>query len=376
MNLENLIKRQNNNIKSSIETLSNLPYRNEPYSAKNWGHVRHTICSYPSKMKPSIAYYLVSLFSNPGDTVLDPFSGVGTIPFEASLNGRVGIGLDLSPLAFNVTNSKLHKMNERKIFEIISSLKSKIRTTNDVELLECEAKEYYHEDTYKEILIAKEFFSSLSESPEKSFVLSCLLHILHGNRPYALSRRSHNIIPIPPKGEFIYKSLIISLSDKVNAMLKVPLPFEFREGYAFLGDATKIPLENESISSIITSPPFLGTTDFLRQNRIRLWFLGWDKEVLSAKKKHSNFLEYNKLSLYPSIFSEFYRLLQTDGIVVMHLGIYKKFDMASSLKPILEEKGFEYMGLVNEDSGHLKTYGRTDRGGTHTHQFLVMRKMK
>ena len=42
--------------------------------------------------------------------VLDPLCGVGTIPFEACLQGRVGIGNDLSELAYVVTKPKLKSL--------------------------------------------------------------------------------------------------------------------------------------------------------------------------------------------------------------------------------------------------------------------------
>ena len=364
----------NNGFVKEMKTLSNLPYRSKPYSAKNWGHVRHTLCSYPSKIKPAIAYYLVKLFSGPADIILDPFSGVGTIPFEACLNKRKGIGIDLSPLAFHVTNGKIHNIDKSKVKEEIEKIRDKIEKTKDIELLDCEARTFYHPITYREILIARNYFLNNEIIPERSFVLSCVLHILHGNRPYALSRRSHNIIPISPKGDFVYKSLIKSLEEKSNRMLKRNLPIDFIDGDAFNGDVCNMKIESNSINRIITSPPFLGTTEFLRHNRIRLWFCGWDSDKIIKLKKKSHFLEFNGLQLYPKIFREFERVLTTDGLLVLHLGIYKNENMAASLIPIGEDHGFSLLGVINEDSTHLETHGRTDRGGTHTHQFLIMQK--
>lgn len=358
----------------SMMKLAEYPYHYKPYSARNWGHIRHTLCSYPSKIKPSIAHYLVILFSKPHEIVLDPFSGVGTIPFEACLNTRKGIGIDLSPFAFNVTNSKVHKINKLKVNDIIEEIRKEIEILREIEIPECEAKPFYHPDTFKEILIAKKYFQNNNISPEKSFVFSCLLHILHGNRPYALSRRSHNIIPIPPKGDFIYKSLIKSLSEKTDRLLEKALPDGFTEGSAFLGDACDMEIESKSIDKIITSPPFLGTTEFLRQNRIRLWFCGWDADKITALKRSSHFLEYNELKLYPKIFAEFNRVLKKDGLIVLHSGVYKNKNMAMSLIPIAKKNDFKILGLINEDSSHLENHGRTDRGGTHTHQFLILKK--
>lgn len=39
--------------------------------------------------------------SNPGDTVLDPFGGLMTVPYRALLKCRKGIGIELNPQYFN-----------------------------------------------------------------------------------------------------------------------------------------------------------------------------------------------------------------------------------------------------------------------------------
>lgn len=76
-------------------------------------------------------------------------------------------------------------------------------------------KDYFEPKTLKEILLARKFFI---ENPPKdqseALVVSSLLHILHGNRPYALSRRSHGITLFSPAGNFEYKSLISQLKTR------------------------------------------------------------------------------------------------------------------------------------------------------------------
>ncbi len=44
--------------------------------------------------------------SAPGK-LLDPFSGVGTIPFEARLSGHVAYGFEISPAALIISRAKL-----------------------------------------------------------------------------------------------------------------------------------------------------------------------------------------------------------------------------------------------------------------------------
>ena len=40
---------------------------------------------------------LINRFSNPGDLVLDPFGGLGTVPYRALHLGRRGRGVELNP---------------------------------------------------------------------------------------------------------------------------------------------------------------------------------------------------------------------------------------------------------------------------------------
>src|SRR5439155_493846 len=82
-----------------------LPHAAEPYCRRNWGGQLHSLCSYQGKLKPSIAHFLVKWFTSPGDRVLDPMAGVGTIPLEARRLGRIGLANDLSPLADTIARA-------------------------------------------------------------------------------------------------------------------------------------------------------------------------------------------------------------------------------------------------------------------------------
>src|SRR2546428_1323720 len=259
--------------KSGVEELRALPYKKGDYASRAWGHPFHTFVSYPSKLKPSIAHFLVRLFTRPGEKVLDPFSGVGTIPFEASLQGRIGIGADLGPIGFHATRAKVSPPALTKVESTVQVLR-KFIASNKGRFSEADAEkelvEYYHPETLLELLAAREYFAS-RDSDADSFVLASLLHILHGNRPYALSRRSHNIMPWPPRGEFVYKSVADYTAVKALRMASCALPPTFRRGRSLLADVTEVPIEAAAAAATLTSPPFQWNRDFLRMNRIRLW---------------------------------------------------------------------------------------------------------
>lgn len=360
-------------IHKSIRILESLPYKKGVYASRNWGHRLHSLLSYPSKLKPSIAYFLITLFTKEGEKIFDPFSGVGTIPFEACSQGRVGIGSDLSPIAYQATWAKVDPPIEEDIIPQLIFLEQFIEENKShIELdVEDEIITYYHPDTLNEILAAKKFFE-INHDQNLSFLIACTLHILHGNRPYALSRRSHNIMPWPPKGPTVYKSLMKSLNEKVHRMLK-PLPIKFVRGKALNDNVSHLSLSEESVDCILTSPPFFGNRDFLRMNRIRLWFGGWTYKTQNDVK--SEFLEHKKdFEIYNDVFIEFYRVLKPDSLCILHLGVVKSVDMAKNLIPFAKKHGFNVLKTIYEDASKLESHGIVHRGATQKHQFLVLKK--
>src|SRR5512134_2813694 len=72
-----------------------------------WGHSLHPMCSYLASFPAALAHAFVARYSRPGDVVLDPFSGRGTVPLQAAAEGRIGVGNDLNPFAHLLTAAKV-----------------------------------------------------------------------------------------------------------------------------------------------------------------------------------------------------------------------------------------------------------------------------
>lgn len=364
---------------------STLPYQVYPYSKRNWGHPLHSLCSYQSKLKPAIARFLIEYFTQEKQTILDPFGGVGTLPFETCLQGRKGISNDISEVAHYNAMAKIGKINQKEVASELKKLERYIKQhlvseeeAKSVELkINRDIKEYYHPLTFREILTARGYYK---ENPPKdssrAFVVSCLLHILHGNRPYALSRRSHGITPFAPTGPFVYKSLIEKLNEKVNRMLKMTYPKSFIKGRSFNKSVfdTQEEFKNLKIDAIITSPPFFESTRFHTSNWIRSWFCGWEQEDFNLKK--NDFLEVIQskgLAIYKKIFEIFYKLLPPKGLCIMHLGSTHSCDMGLELKKYAVDY-FRPIDLIYEHVGDREKHGIRDQGVTKRHQFLFLER--
>jgi hypothetical protein len=366
---------------------SELPYRVRPFSKRNWGHPLHSLCSYQGKLKPALAHHLIARFTRPGATVLDPLGGVGTVAFEACIAGRRGISNDVSPVATTCATAKLGVPAPGAVFALLGRLERALarrkvpRRRRSLPSLNGSLESYYHPRTLEDVLRARAFFlaegiAPAPRTPEEGLVLASLLHILHGNRPYALSRRSHPITPFAPSGPVVARPLVPRLRAKVERSLAVERPPNFAEGLALQGDFRELPgkIEPGSVDAVITSPPFVESTRFWLANWIRLWFCGWEPEDFTEQGRPAEFLEVRQRrsrAVYAELFEALASLLRPRGLAVLHLGATARIDMGRELALLARER-FSVVGLFHEDVAAIERHGLTDQGATREHELLFL----
>lgn len=360
-----------------------IPHQKHPFSKRNWGHSLHSLCSYQGKMKPSLAHFLVKTFIPENGVMLDPFAGVGTIPFESALNGHRAYGFEISPAARIIASAKVGRANIEECQCLLDKLDDYIKThkvsENEYDNAEAVAfnksiVDYYEKNTLKEILLARRFFMENPPiSTSECLVVASLLHILHGNRPYALSRRSHSITPFSPRGPFEYRPLMARLHEKVKRSFNVEYPDSFIGGKIHHQDATKWwPREIENLDAIITSPPFFDSTRFYLANWLRLWFCGWNiKDFRSKPLMFVDERQKVEFSVYEPIFRQARERLKKDGVVVFHLGKSRKCNMSEQLSKIAL-KWFRLVDIFSENVQHCESHGIKDKGTVEEHQYLVL----
>lgn len=363
-----------------------LPHRNQPFASRAWGHPLHSLCSYQGKLKPSLAHWLVREFTSPGDVVLDPLAGVGTIPFEASLAGRYGISNDLSPFAATVAAAKLRPISANQVDAQLQLLGERMAAValTDADYraadfgLNATVRDYYHPDTLDEVLRARRVFldeeHSVGDGSINPFVWASILHILHGNRPYALSRTSHSITPFSPTGPVIYKPLMGKVRERIERALSSPLPPDFRTGDAIWGDFRDLPTTlSEPVDAIITSPPFTGMR-FDRPNWLRLWFCGWLAD--DFHNRSLQFLEREQtkgFDCYVDFYNTCRATLRDNGQLIIHVGSGGNTDLVEALRDLATAQ-FRLVGEVIEDVADLEQHGLKDKGRRTTAHHLLFLK--
>ncbi len=67
----------------------------------------HNVADYPTKILPQVMGEFVERLSAPGELIVDPFAGGGTIAVECALRHRRSISIDINPQALSVARKKL-----------------------------------------------------------------------------------------------------------------------------------------------------------------------------------------------------------------------------------------------------------------------------
>lgn len=111
-----------------FETLE--PDKNILYNIKAKSHPAHyLIHKYWGRKPYNVISTYITHFTEPGDTVLDPFMGSSMVPIESIKNGRFGIGVDINPISKFIGKNTVSKVDieefNKSAFNIINNLKEK-----------------------------------------------------------------------------------------------------------------------------------------------------------------------------------------------------------------------------------------------------------
>lgn len=309
--------------KNPIKLLSQLPWKQGEYVKQSWPNWLHHLSPYAGRMTPQMAHWLIRIFSKKNDIILDPFCGIGTIPLEANMLSRRSIGFDLNPYAYLIASAK---MERRKIDRHVRYL-SNLKLVPNKKLLKT-VPEWVHEYYNKETLIELLTLIDILKKRNEKFLLGCLIGVAQGHRIGHISKPSALTLPYRPKPDDpgIYKEVVPRLINKIKRMYKDGFE-DISSGIIKKIDARKMPLKDNSVDCVISSPPYLDNLDYVNANRLRLALLGIYEE---KAKKLSLKLKYRKepyLEMMNDVCSEISRVLKHKNYCVLVIGdVHNKKD--------------------------------------------------
>lgn len=266
-------------------------------ASKQWGHAFHAMCSYMAMFPPSLPHYFIQKFTRPGDVVLDPFCGRGTTPLQACVTGRIGIGVDLNPLAYVLTRAKVEAPPPAHLEARLRALENDMfygETEHEPEKI----RMLFHPSTLRQLVHLKQVLDLAD--PCDNFIAATVLGILHGASARDQKRSSYLSISMPntfsmspnyirgyirEKGlKQIPVNVFSAVRRKFQRLFVHPPPatrgFAYRESVENLARIANPHIRKRRVQLIVTSPPYLRVVKYGLYNWIRLWFLDEDPDVL------------------------------------------------------------------------------------------------
>ena len=251
-------------------------------SCTNTEYTLHQLSPYIGKLKSVIARDLILEYSQPGDLLADPFCGCGTVPLEAAALRRRVFASDSSIYATTLTKAKLQAANSHHhaLRQLdLSLVEVERQLLPDIQSIPEWVRCFFHPQTLREVARLAEHL----KRKRRYFLLSALLGILHHQRPGFLSYPSSNLVPYLRSRKFPreifpelyeYRAVAERLRAKlIRTMKRMPPPGFTEQVIAFRRSSVENVTLPADIDCVITSPPYMNALDYIRDNRLRLWFL-------------------------------------------------------------------------------------------------------
>ena len=365
------------------------------FHGEDSSYASHDIHAFAAKFPPQLPRAFICGLTAPGAIVLDPMMGSGTTIVEALLEGRRGIGLDIDPLALRVSQVKTIPMSVDDLRDIglkVIAHAQDLLAGNSIESLmqkfDSHTREFidywFYPNTQQELAALVLAMQTVDVSLVRRFLeltFSSIIVTKSGGvsraRDLAHSR-PHLDKAKNPKNALEQFSLRLQKNMKSMAhldtkcALAVPLP----------GDARSMPLRDEVIDLIVTSPPYANAIDYMRAHKFPLVWLG--ESVVNLTELRARYIGSEKLSSaryaelpdktgsiiwelakrdrkkssilrkyfteMQAVLAEMYRVLRKDSpaIVVVGPSIMRGIDVQTHhcLAEIAQEAGFDVIGVV------------------------------
>jgi DNA modification methylase len=365
------------------------------FHGEDSSYASHDIHAFAAKFPPQLPRAFIHGLTAPGDVVLDPMMGSGTTIVEALLEGRRGIGLDIDPLALRVSQAKTIPMSVDDLRDIglkIVAHAQDLLANNSIERLmqkfDSRTKEFidywFYPNTQRELAALVLAIQTVDVSLVRRFLeLTFSSIIVTKSGGVSRARDLAHSRPHLDKGKNPKNALEqFSLRLQKNIKSMSHLDTKYALAAPLPGDVRSMPLRDEVIDLIVTSPPYANAIDYMRAHKFPLVWLGESvvkltqlraRYIGSEKINSTRYAELpdktesiirqleerdrKKSSILRKYFTEMkvvlaemYRVLRKDSpaIVVVGPSIMRGLDVQTHhcLAEIAQETGFSVIGVV------------------------------
>jgi len=297
-----------------IEVVGEIPLDLEPCNGERFlfisydqSALTHGFHKYPAKFFPELPRWLIRKYSEPGEWVLDPFTGSGTVNVESLLARRHSVGIDVDPFSKFLTRVKTTPVDTCALKEAYAWLKKQISGYKAGMVRSSEFPDFPYRDNWfnkyilQELTFLRNSIFGLTEKPLAkqtidettkivNFFLICFSSIIRAvsnadnNCTRTVIRKKLN--KCVREGEAIAKFLrAISINVPKLIMFSEMCPRDVQTIIPDGNDARNIRYKDEFFHLAVTSPPYVNAVDYPRTHQLEIYWLGIRNGSLAPLKK-------------------------------------------------------------------------------------------
>ena len=315
----------------------------EDYSSRSFRLDINNLHWYVASFVPQIPDILIQALSKAGDLILDPFAGSGVTLVEAAKLGRKFIGADINPLAVDISRAKFHAIahatsdwKDDVENDILTSRTESVDNYCERHRIDLEVFKWFEKRTLAELICIHKVILNNSRN---QFLLEKMLFssILKSS---CSQRRHYTYITdacYPEKYEYKpAKKLFldqVELVSRASEIFREQFEKRHSKDYSYdgdikLADARNLEwIDDMSVNLIVTSPPYLGTHDYVKSMRLTNLFFPepdyekFKKDEIGARYKRGRKTAYEEYAEnVKKAFEECYRVLIPKGFFGFTLG--------------------------------------------------------
>lgn len=354
------------------------------------GYATHGLFPYRGKFHPQMVKGLMNVMGlKPGDTVVDPMMGSGTVAVEAALMGIHSLGFDASPFCRFMAQTKLDALtmplararkaieNADDVFAYFQKRGSPISGRKPARTAPLHFSDEVMEEP-TEYLVGPKLPAGRDRETAETYAFLLLAYL----DAAGYSERSTRKAPIEQFRSILDRYVFVA--DKIQTFLHHDQEV-LGKAHISQGDARALPVEASSIDGILFSPPYSFAIDYLDNDAFHLHYLGVDVERLQDSMVGLRGKSLGeKLALYQEdmqrVISECSRILKPGKMCTIIVGTN-----SNQIGKILKQDPEEVEGLdemlvrMGHEKGlvHIRTMHRSIIGMSNTmrrEQILLLQK--
>lgn len=351
--------------------------------------------SYRACFKPQLPKFFIDRLTEAGDVVYDPFMGRGTTLIEAALLGRVPMGCDINPLSSLLTAPRIRIPNIEDIEARLRSLEldEPIETREDL-------LAFYHPNVLTKVSNLRQYFID-RRAAQANDSIDDWIQMVATNRLTGHSPGFFSVYTMPPNQAVSVDSqmkinekrkqtpperdIIAIILKKSRALMKEIDPDQ--QGLLSNSASRSLLLArscddtpeiaHDSVSLVVTSPPFLKIVAYELDNWLRCWFNGINPDDVHLWQIQDPAAWQAKMT---DVFRELRRVLKPGGHIAFEVGeiSHGKIKLEDLVIPAGHDAGLEVRLVVINDQDFTKTsncWGVSNQTkGTNTNRIVLLRK--